>query len=110
MNASQKDEVEVGGFDNENPMLNQAPLGLEQQAGPEVEDYDIESLTPLQTHYLEALRQLVEVKNDYQSAPDFEPWMMDSINRSIYSALRDCIEANIGAIAKELLQQETGVN
>ena len=110
MNASQKDDVEIGGFDNENPVVSQAPLGVEQQAGPQVEDYDIESLTPLQAHYLEALRQLVVVKNEYQSAPDYESWMMDSINRSIYSALRDCMEANIGAIAKDLLQQERQVN
>ncbi len=110
MNASQRDEVEVGGLDNENSVVNQAPIGVEQQAGPEVEDYDIESLTPLQAHYLEALRQLVGVKNEYQSAPDYESWMMDSINRSIYSALRDCIEANIGTIAKELLQREHHVN
>ena len=110
MNASQKDDVQVGGLDNGNPVVNQSPMGVEQQAGPQVEDYDIESLTPLQGHYLEALRQLVAVKNEYQSAPDYESWMMDSINRSIYSALRDCMEANIGTIAKELLQREHQVN
>ena len=110
MNASQKDDVQVGGLDNGNPVVNQSPMGVEQQAGPQVEDYDIESLTPLQAHYLEALRQLVAVKNEYQSAPDYETWMMESINRSIYSALRDCMEANIGTIAKELLQREHQVN
>lgn len=110
MNASQKDDVQVGGLDNGNPVVNQSPMGVEQQAGPQVEDYDIESLTPLQAHYLEALRQLVAVKNEYQSAPDYESWMMESINRSIYSALRDCMEANIGTIAKELLQREHQVN
>ena len=41
---------------------------------------------------------------------DREPWMMDAINRSIYSALRDCMEANIGPVAKALLQQEHRVN
>ncbi len=110
MNASQKNDVEVGGLDSEGPVVNQAALSIEQQAGPQVEDYDIESLTPLQAHYLEALRQLVGVKNEYQTAPDYESWMMESINRSIYSALRDCIEANIGSIAKELLHREHQVN
>ena len=110
MNASQKDDVEVSGLDGENPVVDQNPIAVEQQAGPQVEDMDIESLTPLQAHYLESLRQLVAVKNEYQSSSEFEPWMMESINRSIYSALRDCIEANIGAIAKNLLHQEHQVN
>ena len=110
MNASQKDDVEVGGLDNENPTSESAQLGVDQQAGPQVEDFDVESLTPLQTHYLESLRQLVAVKNDYQAGSEYESWMMESINRSIYSALRDCIEANIGTIAKELLHSEHQVN
>lgn len=110
MNASQKDDVEVGGLENETPSANPAALSVEQQAGPQVEDLDIDSLTPLQSHYLESLRQLVAVKNDYQTGQDYEPWMMESINRSIYSALRDCIEANIGTIAKDLLHQERQVN
>ena len=36
--------------------------------------------------------------------------MMDAIKRSIYSALRDCMEANIGDAAKEMLNQEHQVN
>ena len=110
MNASPKDDVEVGGFESENPTMDSAPIGVEQQAGPQVEDLDIESLTPLQSHYLESLRQLVTVKNEYQAGSEYEAWMMESINRSIYSALRDCIEANIGTVAKELLHSEHQVN
>ena len=110
MNASQRDDVEVGGLENDNPAVDQGPINVDQQAGPQVEDLDIEALTPLQTHYLESLRQLVAVKNEYQSGSEYEAWMMESINRSIYSALRDCIEANIGAIAKDLLHQEHQVN
>ena len=110
MNASPKDDVEIGGLENESPSVDQAPINVDQQAGPQVEDFDIESLTPLQTHYLESLRQLVAVKNEYQADAEYESWMMESINRSIYSALRDCIEANIGTIAKELLHSEHQVN
>lgn len=111
MSASQRDNTEVSGLEeNENPVVSAAPSDIEQQAGPQVEDYDPESLTPLQSHYLEALRQLIAVKNEYQTAPDYEPWMMDAIKRSIYSALRDCMEANIGPIAKELLNREHQVN
>ena len=110
MNASQKDDVEISGLDNENPMVDQAPISVDQHAGPRVEDLDIESLTPLQAHYLESLRQLVAVKNEYQAGAEYESWMMESINRSIYSALRDCIEADIGAVAKDLLHREHQVN
>ena len=113
MNASQRDNAEVRALDNDNPVASAPPAavgGVEQQAGPQVEDYDIESLTPLQSHYLDALRDLIAVKNDYQTGADREPWMMDAINRSIYSALRDCMEANIGPVAKALLQQEHRVN
>ena len=110
MSASQRDNTEVTDLDNEQTVVNAAPIGVEQQAGPEVEEYETEALTPLQSHYLETLRQLIEVKNEYQTAPEFEGWMMDAIKRSIYSALRDCMEANIGDAAKELLNQEHQVN
>lgn len=110
MSASQREEAEVGGLETENSVVSAAPIGVDGQAGPQVEDYDLEALTPLQAHYLETLRQLIAVKNEYQTAPEFEAWMMDAIKRSIYSALRDCIEANIGDIAKELLNREHQVN
>ena len=67
-------------------------------------------LTPLQFHYLGLLQRLIAVKNSYQTDPNFEPWMMASINQSIYSTLRDCIEANVGDPAKELLRREHQVN
>ena len=112
MNASQRDDMEVRRVENDNPVVSGAPLGgVAHQAGPQVEDYDIESLTPLQSHYLGALRDLIAVKNEYQSGnAEYEAWMMDAINRSIYSALRDCMEANIGPVAKALLNQEQRVN
>ena len=110
MSASQRDDTETTGLETDNPVVSTAPIGVEQQAGPEFEGYDPESFTPLQTHYLETLRQLIMVKNEYQTAPEYEAWMMDAVKRSIYSALRDCIEANIGDIAKELLHREHQVN
>ncbi len=68
------------------------------------------SLTPLQYHYLSLLQRLIAVKNSYQTDPDFEPWIMDAIKKSVYATLRDCIEANIGEVAKELLSREHQVN
>ena len=69
-----------------------------------------EKLTPLQYHYLSLLQRLTSVKNSYQADPEFETWIMSSINKAIYSTLRDCIEANIGEAAKELLRKEHQVN
>ena len=69
-----------------------------------------QTLTPLQFHCLGLLQRLIAVKNSYQTDPKFEAWMMASINKSIYSTLRDCIEANVGDSAKELLRREHQVN
>lgn len=86
----------------------------EDQATENVTEWVIEGvespLTPLQFHYLSLLQRLIALKNDYQTDPSYEKWMMDAINKSIYSSLRDCIEANIGEVAKELLQREHHVN
>lgn len=69
-----------------------------------------QELTPLQYHYLSLLQRLIALKNSYQSDPNFEGWMMASINKSIYATLRDCIESNTGDAAKELLRREHQVN
>ena len=67
-------------------------------------------LTPLQFHYFSLLQRLITLKNQYQTDPSYEKWMMDAINKSIYSTLRDCIEANIGDAAKDLLHREHHIN
>jgi hypothetical protein len=67
-------------------------------------------LTPLQDHYLSLLERLIATKNSYQNDPDFEAWKMEAVKKSIYAALRDCIEANVGDTAKEMLHQEHQVN
>ncbi len=82
---------------------------LREEEGDVIEGID-QSLTPLQYHYLSLLRRLIDVKNSYQTDPDYEAWMMSAINKAIYSALRDCIEANIGDAAKELLRGQHQVN
>lgn len=67
-------------------------------------------LTPLQYHYLSMLQRLVTLKNNYQTDPAYEAWMMGGLNKAIYSTLRDSIEANVGEEAKELLNREQHVN
>ena len=60
-------------------------------------------LTPLQYHYLSLMKRLIALKDSYQADPDFEGWLMAAINKSIFSTLRDSIEANVGDEAKDLL-------
>lgn len=85
------------------------PDVVENQDTGAIEGID-QSLTPLQYFYLSLLQRAIAVKNTYQMDPEFEPWLMNAIKKSIYSTLRDCIEANIGDAAKELLQREHQVN
>ena len=65
--------------------------------------------TPLQYHYLSLLQRLVTLKNTYQTDANYEAWMMGALNQAVYSTLRDCIEANVGDEAKELLNREQHV-
>ncbi|MFB3098111.1 MAG: hypothetical protein ACE1ZZ_05510 [Dehalococcoidia bacterium] len=74
-----------------------------------IEGIDL-TLTPLQYHYLSLLQRLIALQNSYQVDPDYETWMMNAINKAIYSTLRDSIEANIGEAAKELLRKAHQVN
>jgi len=69
-----------------------------------------QSLTPLQYHYLSLLQRLIALKNSYQIDPNFETWLMNAINKAIYSTLRDSIEANVGDAAKELLRGAHQIN
>ncbi len=74
-----------------------------------IEGIDL-TLTPLQYHHLSLLQRLIVLQNSYQVDPDYETWMMNAINKAIYSTLRDSIEANIGEAAKELLRKAHQVN
>ena len=67
-------------------------------------------LTPLQYHYLSLMKRLIALKDRYQTDPDYEDWMMAAINKSIFSTLRDSMEANVGDEAKDLInpQQRVG--
>ena len=82
---------------------------VDNPGGVQVEGID-QPLTTLQFHYFSLLGRLIAVKNSYQTDPNYETWIMTAINKAIYSALRDCIEANIGDAAKELLRRQHQVN
>ncbi len=69
-----------------------------------------QAVTPLQYHYLSLLERLTALKNTYQTDPAYEGWMMDAIKKSIYSTFRDCIESNVGNVARDILGQEHHVN
>lgn len=64
------------------------------------------NLTPLQHHYLSLMKRLIALKDTYQSDPGYEEWMMSAINKSIFSTLRDSIEANVGDDAKDLIHPQ----
>ena len=66
-------------------------------------------LTPLQYHYLSLMKRLISLKDGYQADPDHEEWLMSAINKSIFSTLRDSIEANVGDEAKDLIHPQQHV-
>ena len=66
-------------------------------------------LTPLQYHYLSLMKRLITLKDSYQAEPDHEEWLMTAINKSIFSTLRDSIEANVGDEAKDLIHPQQRV-
>lgn len=78
--------------------------------GPGISQWRVEgierNLTPLQHHYLSLMQRLIALKDAYQSDPDYEEWMMAAINKSIFSTLRDSIEANVGDEAKDLIHPQ----
>ena len=85
----------------------------EQETIQEINEYSIDGvdqhLTPLQYHYLSLLQRLISTKNSYQTDPELESWMMDAIKKSVYSSLRDCIEGNVGDVAKDMLKEDIQV-
>jgi hypothetical protein len=82
--------------------------------GHEITQWRVEGierdLTPLQHHYLSLMKRLIALKNRYQADPDNEEWMMSAINKSIFSTLRDSIEANVGDEAKDLINPQQWVD
>ncbi len=67
-------------------------------------------LTPLQYHYLSLMTRLISLKDNYQTEPSCEEWLMSAINKSIFSTLRDSIEANVGDEAKDMLHPQQRVD
>ena len=61
----------------------------------------------LQMFFLGRLERLIHVKNNYHNMGKFNSGKLQkALDRSIYSTLRDCIDANVGEQAKALLRQE----
>ena len=107
----QADPKIFGGDQSKEPMPNLDSAIGESIADTEWRLAEIDKeLTPLQYHYLSLLQRLVALKNSYQTGVDYEAWMMGALNKSVYSTLRDCIEANVGDEAKEMLNKEQHVN
>ncbi|MCH2527018.1 MAG: hypothetical protein MK034_04500 [Dehalococcoidia bacterium] len=94
--------------------MSAQPESTEQEVISTVNDYTIDGidqpLSPLQYHYLTLLQRLISTKNSYQTDPQLESWMMDAIKKSVCSSLRDCIEGNVGDVAKDMLKEDVQVN
>ena len=90
------------------------PEAQDAEFAPALSQWRIEGvnrdLTPLQHHYLSLLQRLITLKNGYQNDPDAENWQMAALNKSIFSTLRDCIEANVGDEAKDLLNPQQRID
>jgi hypothetical protein len=57
--------------------------------------------------FLGRLERLIYVKNSYHNMDKAGVRKLQkALDRSIYSTLRDCIEANVGEQAKAILRQE----
>ena len=93
-------------------------LGTEDEFTPVIGTPDISEwrvdgvhrdLTPLQYHYLSLMQRLITLKDRYQVDADHEEWLMSAINKSIFSTLRDCIEASVGDEAKDLIHPQQRV-
>ncbi len=83
-------------------------------ASPSLSQWRVEGierdLTPLQYHYLSMMKRLIALKNRYQEDAEAEDWLMSAINKSIFSTLRDSLEANVGDEAKDLLNPQQRVD
>ena len=60
-------------------------------------------ITPLQLDDLAFLERVVSLSRSYEEDPAKEIWLIQAINRAVYSAYIDCIEHGIGERAKALL-------
>lgn len=109
MNA-QPDRADSEVLGHEGPDGDFAPIITNTSVGQWRVDGVDRELTPLQYHYLSLMKRLIALKDSYQADPDFEGWLMAALNKSIFSTLRDSIEANVGDEAKDLLNSQQRVD
>ena len=69
-----------------------------------------QALTSLQLDDLACLERVVSLHRSYEEDPAKELWLLQAINRAVYSAYIDCIEHGIGERARALLPEEPNTN
>ena len=74
----------------------------QKDSGERLESGDTSSLW--QTHYLTLLESRMNLKSSYQDDPDHEAWLLNAINKAVYSAFRSCVEHGVEAEAKALIK------
>lgn len=82
---------------------NQESLQQQPGGGPHG---DVETLTPIQAHYLCLLERRLGLKTTYQADPGREVWLLKALDRSVYSAFQSCIEHGAEAQAKAFLNNQ----
>ena len=60
----------------------------------------------VQLFFIIRLSKLIGQRRDCERALDTDDWRMNLLNKSIYSAYRDCVELGIGEDARTLFRQE----
>jgi len=68
------------------------------EAGPEAKDY-----TPLQVHFIDFLKMLKSRRDSYLEDPAKEEGLLLLLDKSLYSAYRDCADSGVEEEAKVVL-------
>jgi hypothetical protein len=73
------------------------------QANPVVRTY-----SPYQQHALEKIERMRRNRAEYGFRPDAEAWMLKAMDRAIYAAYLDCVNAGVGREAGSILSGGEG--
>ena len=67
----------------------------------------VRSYSRLQAHFMERLTRLLRLRRYYQDLAGDNQWMIQLLDRTIFSTLCDCIDLEVGEEARRLLKEES---
>lgn len=65
----------------------------------------VHSYTPLQLFFLLRLTRLLRLKRQYDTMPHTEKYLMDMLNKAMYSTFMDCSALGIASDARDLIEK-----